>query len=182
MSDAEVTPQEIIAFWKAAGPDKWWAHDEAFDAEITALFSAAQNLAATGQLDAWKETAEGSLALILLLDQFSRNIYRGSYIAFQSDAWARHAANNAIAWNFDAEFDADLRVFFYLPYMHSERLSDQDYCLEVFRANAPDFVKWAEDHREIIARFGRFPHRNQALGRETTPEEQAFLDQDGFTG
>ena len=182
MSDAAVTPKDIIAFWRAAGPDKWWAPDDAFDAEIAARFGATHKLAATGQLDDWKETAEGSLALILLLDQFSRNLYRGTYAAFQNDVWARHAANEAIASNFDAEFESDLRVFFYMPYMHSERLGDQNYCLEIFRANAPDFVQWAQDHRDIIARFGRFPHRNAVLERETTPEEQAFIDDGGFAG
>ena len=177
------TPQDIIAFWREAGPKLWFTQDRDFDGRVRWSFFGAHQSAAWGNLDHWGETPDGALALILLLDQFSRNIFRGLARAFGADAKALAIARRAIAKGFDAQFEAPMKRFFYLPAMHSEELRDQDFCLEkCAAANDAEGVKFAQIHREIIARFGRFPHRNILLGRVTTLEEQAFLDAGGFAG
>lgn len=140
--------------------------------------------AARQELDHWTGTPEGSLALLILLDQFPRNAFRGTAHAFATDPVARMVARRALAAGHDLQVEGDIRRFFYLPLQHSEDRADQDRQVELFQnriARKPD-DRWAEHHRDIIARFGRFPHRNRALGRETTPEEQAFLEADGFRG
>lgn len=140
-------------------------------------------MAARRALDHWAETPEGVLALLILLDQFPRNAFRGTGHAFATDSLALHFANLAVDQGHDRFIEATLRPFLYLPFQHSEALSDQDRSLVVFQAlDRPANDRWAEHHHAVIARFGRFPHRNAALGRETTPDEQAFLDQDGFRG
>ena len=121
------------------------------------------------------------MALLLLLDQFPRNMFRGTARMFATDPAAVEVATLALAHGFDAQVPEALRSFFYLPFMHSERLEDQQRALELY-AGAPDGGKWATTHADIIRRFGRFPHRNAMLGRTTTPEEQAFLDAGGFAG
>jgi uncharacterized protein (DUF924 family) len=177
-----VAPQDVLAFWRAAGPDKWFDKDAAFDAEIAARFLPTCEAAAAGAL-AWEATPEGALALLIVLDQFPRNIFRGSARAFASDPLAREVATRAIARGFDQEFAVPERGFFYLPFEHSETLTDQERCVALNRASHDaDAIKWAEIHRDIIHQFGRFPHRNAALGRATTPDEQAFLDGGGFAG
>jgi uncharacterized protein (DUF924 family) len=187
MSDAMPISADIVAFWRDAGPARWFKKDPAFDAAIRERFEAAHHAAARCEFDAWLASAEGSLALLLLLDQFPRNLWRGSAHAFATDPLARQVARAAIAAGHDRQFGAELRPFFYLPFEHSEDLADQDFgvglCETLHReAGDADTLKWSRLHRDIIARFGRFPHRNSELGRETTPREQAFLDEGGFAG
>lgn len=182
--DLNITPSDVVAFWKEAGPKRWFAKDEAFDAEFRRRFHDAHVAAARRELDAWASTSTGSLALLILLDQFPRNSFRDTGHAFATDPLARMFAQAALEAGHDLETAGDIRRFFYLPFQHSEDPADQDRALELFQTRmerAPD-DRWAEHHHGVIARFERFPHRNAALGRETTAEEQAFLDQDGFGG
>ena len=176
-------PNDVIGFWRNAGPQKWFKKVAAFDEAIRLKFEPVHHRAARGEYDAWSETAEGALALLILLDQFPRNLYRNSGHAFATDPKARAIARAAIEAGFDRQVEPDLRNFFYLPFEHSEDLADQDYALALCaEAGVEDDVKWAGIHRDIILRFGRFPHRNAALGRKTTAEEQEFLDDGGFGG
>ena len=176
-------PNDILGFWLGAGPAKWFKKVAAFDEAIRLKFEPTHHRAARGEYDAWAATAEGALALLLLLDQFPRNLYRGSGHAFATDAKARALARAAIERGFDRKVEPTLRNFFYLPFEHSEDLTDQDDCLALCaEAGVADDIKWAGLHRDIIARFARFPHRNAALGRITSPEEQTFLDAGGFGG
>jgi uncharacterized protein (DUF924 family) len=173
-------PAEILTFWREAGRDRWYERDEAFDAEVRRRYLELWR-ANAGELSSWETSDEGALALTIVLDQFPRNMFRGSAEAFASDAKARAVAGRAIARGADARIEPALLEFLYMPFMHSESLPDQLRCVELFRAS-PDNLKYAEQHAEIIRRFGRFPHRNRVLGRPTTPEEQAFLDEGGFSG
>ena len=180
-------PADIIGFWRSAGPKRWFAKDEAFDAAIRLKFEATHHAAARGDYDAWIETADGALALLILLDQFPRNLFRGSPHAYATDPLARRVAAEAVARGHDRLADPALRGFFHLPFEHSEDMADQDRSVALCEAQAREtgdegYLKWARIHRGIVARFGRFPHRNHALGRETTAEEQAFLDDGGFAG
>lgn len=179
-----INPSDVVAFWKEAGPGKWFAKDEAFDALFRERFEAVHFAAARRELDHWAETAEGSLALLILLDQFPRNVFRGTGHAFATDPLARMFAERALATGHDLETDGDIRRFFYLPLQHSEAPADQARQVELFQTRMDRAAddRWAEHHHGVVARFGRFPHRNRALGRETTAEEQAFLDEDGFRG
>jgi uncharacterized protein (DUF924 family) len=174
--------RDVVAFWRDAGPSRWFRKDDAFDREFREHFIADHEAAARGQLEAWSATSAGALALCILLDQFPRNAFRGTSRMFATDARARDIARAAIDAGFDAAIDKDLRQFFYLPFMHSEDLADQDFALALTQRIGPDSHKWAGLHRDIIVRFGRFPHRNALLGRETTPQEQKFLDEGGFSG
>ncbi|MGE0565844.1 MAG: DUF924 family protein [Pseudolabrys sp.] len=179
---AGATPADIIAFWREAGPEKWFKKDAAFDEALRERFLGTHEAAAAGQLEAWESSAEGALALLLLLDQFPRNMFRNDPRTFATDGQARAVAARALTRGFDAQF-SDLRGFFFLPFMHSEDLADQELCIALYKAiGDQDGLKWADLHADIIRRFGRFPHRNAVLGRETTPEEQAFLDKGGFSG
>lgn len=176
-------PADIVAFWREAGRDKWFNKSDAFDAEIRQRFLATHEAAAAGRLVEWENTAEGALALMLLLDQFPRNLFRGDARTYAADPLAREIADRAIAKGFDKAVDPTLRNFFYLPFMHSEALADQERCVALYRAAGDtENLKWAEHHADIVRKYGRFPHRNALLGRKTTPEEQAFLDAGGFTG
>lgn len=181
-----VTPAEVIAFWREAGPAKWYAKDAAFDAEIADRFGELHHQAARSELADWETTSEGALALLLLLDQFPRNMFRGSAHQFATDPLARRITHAALAGGLDRQCGEDLRVFFYLPLEHSEDLADQDRCIELCQAldaaSGSDWTRWARMHRDIIARFGRFPHRNAALGRTATGEEREFLGSGGFSG
>lgn len=182
-------PQEVIEFWfSPRARSLWFAKDAAFDAEIRAGFEATHRSAAAGRLQGWENAPEGSLALVILLDQFPRNIHRGTARAFASDTLARAVADRAIGRGFDRQLPFEQRQFLYLPFEHSEDLADQRRGVRLFRALAEEqtgalrdagfeLVKYAERHLEIIERFGRFPHRNQALGRETTAAEAAFLEE-----
>jgi uncharacterized protein (DUF924 family) len=182
-----VQPAEVVAFWRSAGPERWFKKDEAFDAAIRAAFEADHHAAARGDYDTWIETGEGALGLLILLDQFPRNLYRGSAHAFATDPLARKVAREAVVRGYDTEAELALRPFFYLPFEHSEEAADQALgvalCETQLRETGDEGnLKWARVHQDIIQRFGRFPHRNHAFGRETTPEEQAFLDDGGFAG
>lgn len=173
----------IVGFWREAGPERWFSRDTAFDVQCEALFLAVHLRAARGELEHWLENATGALALVLLLDQIPRNVYRGSAHAYATDGLARRHADRAIEAGFDYEVEPALRLFFYLPYEHSEAPTDQRRSLELHaRLPGEDASHWARLHAEIIERFGRFPHRNAVLGRATTVEEQAFLDSGGFAG
>src|SRR5262245_15044381 len=175
-------PQEVLAFWRASGPDKWFTKDVGFDDEIRRRFLATYEAAAAGAL-AWNDTADGAFALLIVLDQFPRNMFRGSARAFAADPLAREVATRAITRGFDQQVAVPERSFFYLPFEHSETLADQERCVALNRASGDaDALKWAELHADIIRRFGRFPHRNAVLGRATTAEEQVFLDGGGFAG
>lgn len=175
-------PAEVIAFWRDAGDRKWFARDDAFDAEFERRFAAAHFAAARRELEHWLDAAEGALALVLLLDQFPRNVFRRSAHAYATDPLARHHAERAIAAGHDATVDPALRVFFYLPFEHSEDPADQARSVALQGAVDDNFMQYAVAHRDVIARFGRFPHRNRELGRESTPEEQAWLDAGGGFG
>lgn len=178
-----MSPTDILSFWSAAGPSAWFKKDSAFDAELRARFEAAHHAAARGDYAAWEQSAEGALALILLLDQIPRNIYRGSAHAFAADPLAQAVADRAVTAGHDRATPMPLRIFFYLPFEHAENVGQQARCVALMEATGDaEFVKYALLHRDVIARFGRFPHRNTALGRTTTAEEQAFLDAGGFTG
>jgi uncharacterized protein (DUF924 family) len=182
MVEDSVTPAAILAFWRDAGPGRWYAPDAAFDAEVRRRFLGLWQQAAAGELSSWETSDDGALALVIVLDQFPRNMFRGDARTYASDALAREVAHRAIECGVDARIDGALREFLYLPFMHSEHLADQLRCIELERAAGHiESLKWAEHHAEIIRRFGRFPHRNRLLGRETTPDEQAFLNEGGFS-
>ena len=179
----DITPSDLVAFWKEAGPKMWFAKDDVFDAEFRRRFEAAHFMAGRRALDHWAETPEGSLALLILLDQFPRNVFRNTGHAFATDPLARHFAIKAVDGGQDGAVGNEMKRFFYLPFQHHEDMTSQDRQRILFqRMDRAVEDRWAEHHHRVIATFGRFPHRNAALGRETTPEEQAFLDQDGFRG
>lgn len=174
---------EIVSFWKQAGPDRWFTKDAAFDREVRERFFDTYEAAAAGKFSDWEQSARGALALLILLDQFPRNMFRGDARAFATDPLARAIAAGAIVRGFDSQVPAELRSFFYLPFEHSEHLADQERGIAFYKVlGDAENLKWAELHADIIRRFGRFPHRNAVLGRTTTPEEQAFLDDGGFAG
>ena len=176
------TPAAIIAFWREAGADRWFKKDAVFDDEIKQRFLETYEAAAAGKLTNWESSADGALALLILLDQFPRNMFRGETRAFATDPLARAVASRAILNGFDGAFP-DLRGFYYLPFQHSENLADQERGVALYKAvGDADGLKWAEIHADIIRKFGRFPHRNAVLGRVTTPAEQKFLDDGGFAG
>lgn len=174
---------EVVTFWQSAGPDRWFTKDDVFDKEIRERFFNTYEAAAAGKLSDWEQSAQGALALLILLDQFPRNMFRADARAFATDPLARAITAGAIVRGFDSQVPEELRGFFYLPFEHSEDLADQERCIALNKAiGDAENLKWAEIHAGIIRRFGRFPHRNAALGRTTTPEEQAFLDGGGFAG
>lgn len=171
---------DIVAFWHAAGPSKWFAKDAAFDDVLRDRFLDAHFAAARREHEALLGDADGALALVLLLDQVPRNVFRDSGHAFATDPLARAYATRAIDAGHDQRVDPALRVFFYLPFEHSEALADQDHCVALVTAMGDaNYLKYAEAHRDVIRRFGRFPHRNRALGRDSTPEEQVWLEAGG---
>ncbi|TIO07963.1 DUF924 family protein [Mesorhizobium sp.] len=172
----------VTQFWRDAGKDAWFEKNDTFDAEFRNRFLDLHYAAARRECDDWSEHAEGSLALMILLDQFPRNCFRGTGHMYATDPLARHFAEKAIAAGQDLALDEDLRVFLYLPYEHSEDLADQLKSVDLTTNKAQSYLKYAVEHLEIIQRFGRFPHRNRMLGRETTSEEQVFLDGGGFSG
>ena len=188
ISVLNVTPAAVVEFWRGAGPHCWFAHDPAFDRAIAERFEAAHRAAARGALAAWEDAPEGALALVLLTDQFSRNLYRGSAHAFATDEMARNAAQRAIALGFDQTFDPALRQFFYLPFEHHEDSASQARAVALYEALAaagdapPQGLEYARLHAGLIARFGRFPHRNAVMGRTPTPQETAYLAEGGFAG
>lgn len=175
-----MNPADVVFFWRAAGRGQWFNGGHAFDAECRARFADAHLAASRGELDDWATSAEGALALCLLLDQIPRNIYRHSGHAFATDGLALRHARQALDAGLDQQIDPELRAFFYLPFEHSETLADQRRSLALFEAlGIEHYRRYAQAHLEVIARFDRFPHRNRALGRINTPEEQAWLDAGG---
>ncbi|WOF75375.1 DUF924 domain-containing protein [Parvibaculaceae bacterium PLY_AMNH_Bact1] len=179
-----VTPAGIVAFWTEAGPERWFKKDVAFDQTIAARFGSAVDNALGGGLDHWSDTPSGSLSLVLVLDQFTRNIWRDDARAFSGDERALGVAEGAIEREQDMLVPLEERKWLYMPFMHSERLDVQEQGLVYFKERIDDASTYdfAVLHRDIISRFGRFPHRNALLGRETTLGEKAFLDEGGFSG
>ena len=186
------SPAEVLAFWFGREEDpgydgwreEWFRKDEAFDAEVTDRFGGLYERAAAGDLDGWRADAEGCLALVIALDQFPRNMFRGDAKTHATDGKALETAKDAIARGLDRELGPFQKMFLYMPFMHSEVLEDQRRSEELFEKLAgdhggPDVREYAVGHREIVERFGRFPHRNVILGRGTTPEEAEFLTQPG---
>jgi len=174
------TADEVIGFWRAAGPERWFAPDAAFDETCRTRFLLTHEAAARGDLNEWELTPEGALAVVLLLDQFPRNMFRGARRAYAPDPAALDVADRAIEKGYDGRVAPDLRRFFYLPFMHSEELTDQERSVALNETSGDaDAAQWARHHRDLIARFGRFPHRNAVLGRESTVEERAFLAEEG---
>jgi len=174
---------EILAFWREAGEDRWFSRDDVFDEAIRSRFLALYEEAARGELAAFEATPGGALALIILLDQFPRNLFRGSPRAYATDAQAREVARRAIAKGYDRCCDRGLAMFLHMPFIHSEELADQELGLAFFeRAGVAENLRAAREHRDIIARFARFPHRNEVLGRASTEKELRYLDEGGFKG
>jgi len=182
---ALTTPNDattIVQFWRDAGPGLWFANNASFDRLFRARYLLWHEAAARGELAGWLATAPGALALLILLDQFPRNAFRGTPRMYETDAMARAAASVAIDAGHDRAVDAAMQLFFYLPLGHSEDLADQDRSVAlVARLGEPNLSR-AEHHRAIVRRFGRFPHRNGIFGRVSTAEEQRFLDEGGFAG
>ncbi len=174
-----VKPREILDFWFVTTPASMrYATDPELDAKIRKRFLDAWQLGKEGALSEWEEEPEGALALIILFDQFSRNMFRGSGEAFSADARALEVAKRAVARGFDLALGRERQMFFYMPYMHSEDLADQEECIRLCVEHRGDEIgedSYAARHRDVIARFGRFPARNRALGRTNTAEEEAFL-------
>lgn len=179
-----VAPAGIISFWMEAGPDKWFTKDVVFDQTIAARFGGTVDQALAGGLDDWSKTPSGLLALVLVLDQFPRNIWRDDARAFSCDGKALDVVKRAVGNGQDLLVSPDQRKWVYMPYMHSEQLDVQEQGLVYFKDRLDDArtYDFAVLHRDIIKRFGRFPHRNIVLDRESTPEEKAYLDEGGFQG
>ncbi|PLX38385.1 MAG: DUF924 domain-containing protein [Hyphomicrobiales bacterium] len=183
MTASNADPFAVLDFWWRAGPAKWFAKDEAFDAAIRDQFGDAVEAALVGELDHWAKRPHGSMALLILIDQFPRNLFRDSAKAFAGDEKARDVADQALAKGFDKVFPVNVRRFFFLPFEHSEDIADQERAVDLFMASGDDEgLFWAYKHLDAIRRFGRFPHRNAVLGRESSAAEQAFLDKGGFSG
>jgi len=179
-----VTPAEVLDFWFKRDRKAWFEKDSVFDAEIRSSFLSLYELGLMGELETWQQQPASCLALVILLDQFSRNMFRDSARAFAADHLAREAARLILDNCWDKGMSPDERMFAYLPFEHSESLADQERCLALMKEIAvfpqtAEMPKWAEAHLAIIRRFGRFPHRNAALGRTSTPDEAEFLNQPG---
>jgi len=182
MTDREtITPSDVLNFWFSEEvKEKWFKPDEAFDAALKARFEPALKAARGGALASWAETSDGALALIVLLDQMSRNIYRNKPEAFAADPMALDTARRTIDRGLYASLEPERRLFLYMPFMHSERIADQERGVALYTAlGLEENLQFMIRHRDIIARFGRFPHRNAILGRQSTPEEEEFLKQPG---
>lgn len=197
MADSNVSPEDVLTFWfgppgsaPLAASTQWYKKDDAFDREVAARFGAVHALAASGALESWKTSARGRLAFVILLDQLSRNMFRGTAASFAHDAKARAATLASISTGDEATLTTVERSFLYMPLMHSEDVDLQHKCVAAFerlgKDASPDLQKYvansldyAKKHAEIIERFGRFPHRNAILERATTPEESEFLAQPG---
>ncbi len=175
----DVVATDVIAFWREAGRGKWFNGGKAFDDECRHRFGDAHMAASRRELDGWMDTADGALALLLLLDQIPRNIFRGSGHAFATDGLALQHASQAVTAGLDVHVDADLRGFVYLPFEHCEDMAMQDRSVELMAPLGGSSLGYAHAHRNVIKRFSRFPHRNTALGRTSTPEEQDWLDTGG---
>jgi len=174
-------PEDVVGFWfHELSPKDWYGAPASVDAEITTRFGETYEVLKDEVPPDWLESPQGFLAAILVLDQFPRNMFRGSAQAFATDAQALALSKRAIAEGIDRQLPPEQRCFVYIPFQHSEDLADQTRSLELFTAlGNPENLDFAIRHEAIIARFGRFPHRNASLGRSSTPEEEAFLKQPG---
>ena len=175
------TPDAVLTFWFVTHNEAdWFGAKPEFDAELARYFTATHAWVAAGNATAWRVSPDGRLAEIIVLDQFSRQLYRKRPEAFASDPLALMLARELVAGGGDLALEPRRRMFVYLPFMHSEDLADQERCVALSKASGDDdSTKWAIVHRDIIRDFGRFPHRNHALGRINTPDEQAWLDAGG---
>jgi len=182
MNDYSIDPQTIVDFWRDLGPEGWFRKDDAVDATIRQRFGDVYERAARGELDEWAEEPNGALALVILLDQFPRNMFRGSSRMFATDDKALALARTALARGDHYGVGEDVNQFFAMPLMHSETLADQEDCVRWMEEIGEENVPYAIEHRDIIARFGRFPHRNAVLERASTPDEDRFLHEGGFAG
>ncbi len=176
-----MTRDQVLDFWlREIGEDGWYKGGAEIDAACGRFLPLVEAARDGGLLD-WLDGPQGALAYLLVTDQFPRNLYRGSALSFASDARARSVARQAVDAGWDMALPEPQRQFCYMPLMHSEEIADQDLCIRLFAARMPGIhVLHARAHREVIARFGRFPFRNAALGRQTTAEEQAFLDEGAY--
>ena len=179
---APAAANAVVDFWREAGPKWWFAKDPDFDRRFRERFLSLHEAAARHELDAWRRTPIGSLGLLILLDQFPRNAFRGTPRMYATDAQARAVASAAIASGHDRALDVPMRLFVYLPFGHSEDLADQDRSVELARGLSPVDLEHAEHHRDIVRCFGRFPHRNAILKRASRPEEVCYLAEGGFAG
>lgn len=176
-----IAPQDILDFWLVEAGEKAWYDGAHLDAKIAIRFEPVWQAARVGKLDHWLATPEGALALLILLDQFPRNMFRGTALSFASDPAGLAAAKHAIKLGHDLKTPLPQRQFFYMPLMHSEMQPDQDHCVRMFLLNMPgEHVLHARAHREQIRLYGRFPARNAALGRESSAAERAFLEAGGY--
>ena len=182
MERITATPDAVADFWRDAGPERWFTKDAAFDTLFRERFLPLHFAAARRELDGWAQTPLGSLALLILLDQFPRNSFRGTAHMYATDPLALHFARRAQATGHSDAIEPEQRLFLHLPFCHSEDLADQDVSVQLSTPLGGLALEHAEGHREIIRRFGRFPHRNAVLGRETTAQEAAFLAEGGFSG
>ena len=174
---------DVLTFWfEATKPSQWYRRDHAFDREIENHFSKLHDAAANGTLDTWQSEPQSALARIIILDQFSRNIFRDDPRAFAVDDLALAAARDAITRDFDLQFPEQQQAFFLMPFMHAETLSVQKESVQHFTNRQPgrSNLSYAIEHHDIIEKFGRFPHRNKILGRQSTPEEIQYLETGGF--
>ncbi|MEP3277916.1 MAG: DUF924 family protein [Stappiaceae bacterium] len=182
MSSITSDPIDVLSFWWQAGPEKWFQSDDAFDEAIRSQFGGLYEQAFAGTLDHWAEAPHGALALVIVLDQFPRNMFRKSPKAFQSDQKALSVANRAVDRNFHLAFPAPARDFFFMPFEHAEDMEAQEKAVDLFRAYCDEQGHlYALIHMDVIRRFGRFPHRNDVLGRQSSESEIAFLAKGGFS-
>ncbi|MDR9878415.1 DUF924 family protein [Pseudomonas allii] len=177
-----ITAQAVIDFWQHAGPKRWFAKDDAFDANFRDTFHTAHLQAARRELESWLDSAHGALALLILLDQYPRNAFRGTAHMFATDPLARLYARRMVDAGLDRQVEPALRAFCYLPFEHSEDPADQQRSLDLNRQLDANTYHWAKEHARIIEQFGRFPHRNEVLARATTDAERRFLEAGGFAG
>lgn len=172
-----ITSDDILSLWFSERVKSlWFDSTPEFDEELREKFEDTYRAALKGELSAWETSPHGALALVICLDQFPLNMYRGKPESFAGEAPSRQVANRAIEQGFDQELEGPRKAFLYLPFMHSEDMKDQDRVVELFtRAGLENNLHWARHHRELVRRFGRFPHRNAILGRDSTPEELDYL-------
>ncbi len=179
------SPEEVLSFWlDEVGPKGWYLQDDALDARVRDRFHETWEAACAGKFSLWLTYPSGALAYVILMDQFPRNMFRGDGKAFASDRAALAAAKCAVDKGWDLRIDEPARQFFYVPMMHSENLCDQERCVRLLHQRMPEHgsgnLLHARAHREIIRKFGRFPYRNEALHRETTEQEEAFVVSGGY--
>ena len=182
MQETNPNPQAVIDFWVQAGPQSWFRKSDQFDQQFRERFLDWHERAARGEFDDWAASASGAYALLILLDQFPRNAFRNTPRMYATDAKALDLAKAMVAQGLDKQVPAERRVFCYLPYSHSEDLADQQEAVRLNQEIGRPWLDHAEEHLDVVQRFGRFPHRNTILGRQTTEQEMQFLQAGGFAG